>query len=121
MPQCRSCGAAYSPDQLICDFCDSDLSHSSSTESNSVKEPDEDEIKLLKIISKLSRKLRKKRFISKDLDSLLDLDDEINLDPKSPLSLRFKELLNSISDNYLKVNSIVLFGEVKKVFESRLD
>ncbi len=103
MHQCRSCGAAYSPGQLISEFCDSDLSNSSSTESSSVIEPDESEIELLKIIRKLSRKFRKKRFTSKDLDSLLDLDGAISIDPENPLSLRFKELLNSISDKYLKL------------------
>ena len=52
---------------------------------------------------------------------MLDLDDEISLEEENPLNLRFKELLNSISDNYLKVNSIVLFGEIHKIFESRID
>lgn len=121
MPQCRSCGAAYSSGQLICEFCDSDLSNASSSAPGSPVEPNSSEIELLKIISKLSRKLRKKRFTSKDLDSLFDLDDEISLEEANPLNLRFKELLNSISDNYLKVNSIVLFGEIHKIFESRID
>jgi hypothetical protein len=123
--RCSSCGASAESTDCYCSFCDSDLKlrHLSNTyfaKDLRSRVLSEDESTLFNSIRDLSRKLRRSRFGFADLESLLDLEEDILFLGSDGLLARFTELLELASLDYVKKNSIVLFGQNKELFDRYL-
>ena len=121
MPTCSSCGGSNDPGQIYCKYCDKHLgsSYESKYSTKFVKTFEEittSEKEKINEIKKISRNLRNGIFNMSHLDKLIDLEEDI-LEINSDFLLhRFSELIHDISIDYLKKNSICLFGSNKDLF-----
>ena len=120
--QCTSCGASYEPSETFCSFCDSDLSRQRISKDNLIRELEtkvlsEDEKSIYKSIRNCSRQVRRNRFKFSALEDLVDINEDVLSSSNESLKIRFAELIDLIRVDYIEKNSIVLFGEVKDLFE----
>ena len=119
--QCSACGATSAPQELFCSFCDSDLKAQELSKEKVIRDLEakslsEDEQVVYKSIRDLSRKVRRSRFKFADLEKLVDIEEDVLAIASSPLSMRFKELVRLVNNDYVNKGSIMLFGETKELF-----
>ena len=120
--QCSACGASYEPSETFCSFCDSDLKSQRKSKDNLIRDLEakvlsDDERSIYKAIRDYSRQVRRNRFKFSGLENLVDINEDVLSSSSESLKIRFTELLDLIYIEYVKKNSIVLFGEVKELFE----
>jgi len=119
--QCSACGATSTPEELFCSFCDSDLKAQELSKEKVIRDLEarslsENEKVVYKSIRDFSRKVRRSRFKFADLERLVDIEEDILVIASAPLSMRFKELVRLVSNDYVEKGSIMLFGETKELF-----
>ena len=120
--QCSACGASYDPSEIFCSFCDSDLKKQRISKDNLIRDLEakilsEDDKSVYKAIRNFSRQVRRNRFKFSELERLVDINEDLLSSSSEALRIRFAELIDLVRTEYIEKNSIVLFGEVKELFE----
>ena len=120
--QCSACGASYDPSEIFCSFCDSDLKKQRTSKDNLIRDLEakilsEDDKSVYKAIRNFSRQVRRNRFKFSELERLVDINEDLPSSSSEALRIRFAELIDLVRTEYIEKNSIVLFGEVKELFE----
>ena len=120
--QCSACGAGYDPSEIFCSFCDSDLKKQRTSKDNLIRDLEakilsEDDKSVYKAIRNFSRQVRRNRFKFSELERLVDINEDLPSSSSEALRIRVAELIDLVRTDYIEKNSIVLFGEVKELFE----